>query len=162
MTLYLVRHGEAEDGADDAARPLTRDGRKEVKATARVGRDAGVEPARILHSGRRRALETAEVWVETLKSSVAVEEYPGLHPMSDPREAAAFLEMTDESVMIVGHLPYLSRLASLLVTGDPDKEVVALPTGAVAALTQEDGAWRFRWLLTPKLARATSSGRKRK
>ena len=161
MTIYLVRHGEAEDGADDAARPLTKDGRKEVKVTARVARAAGVEPMRILQSGRRRALETAEIWARTLKSSVAVEEHPGLHPMSDPLDAAAFLKTTDESVMIVGHLPHLSRLASLLVTGDPDKEIVVLPTGAVAALTQEDGAWRFQWLLTPKLARATSSGRKR-
>lgn len=161
MTLYLVRHGEAAEGSDDHARPLTREGRREVKATARVARAAVGEVERILQSGRRRARETAEIWAETLEPSPPIEEHPGLDPMEDPADAAARIDAAGESLMLVGHLPHLSRVASLLVTGDPEGEVLVLPTGAVAALTQEKGGWRVRWLLTPKLARAVASRRKR-
>lgn len=162
MTLYLARHGEAEDGPDDLIRPLTRDGRSEVAAVARVVRAAGAEVPRIVHSGRRRALETAEIWAETLNPTPTIVEHPGLDPAAHPQDAAAFLESAEESLMIVGHLPHLGRLASLLVTGDSERELLILPTGAVAALSREVDAWRVRWFLTPKLARAIDSGGKGK
>lgn len=158
MTLYLVRHGEAERGSDDAARALTGDGRAEVETVARVVAATGVTVGRILQSGRRRASQTAQLWAEALTPSPSVTEAPGLDPMSDPRDVRSLLEAASgESWMIVGHLPHLGRLASLLVTGDPEGEIVGLPTGGIVALEWEDGAWRIRWLLTPRLARAVAS-----
>lgn len=163
MTLFLVRHGEAERGTDDAARALTRDGRTEVEMVAGVVAAAGVTVGRILQSGRRRASQTAELWAEALTPSPPVTEAPGLDPMADPRDVRSVLETASgEPWMIVGHLPHLGRLASLLVTGDPDRELVGLPTGGVVALEREDGAWRIRWMLSPGLARAVASRPERK
>ena len=158
MTLYLVRHGEAERGTDDAARALTPDGRTEVETVARVVAATGVSAGRILQSGRRRAFQTAEIWAEALTPSPPITEVTGLDPMADPRDVRSLLATAgDESWMIVGHLPHLGRLTSLLVTGDSEEQIVRLPTGGVATLEQEDGAWRIRWLLTPGLARAVAS-----
>ena len=162
MMLYVVRHGEAEEGPDDSARLLTKGGRKEVTATARIATAAGLEVQRIIHSPRRRALETAEIWAKTLKSKPKLEASAAVDPLADPHDAAGFTAAAEESLMIVGHLPHLGRLVSLLVTGNLDKEIVLLPTGAVAALVQEAGGWQVRWLLTPKLARAGSSAHDRK
>jgi phosphohistidine phosphatase len=162
MTLYLVRHGEAERGSDDAERALTGDGRAEVETVARVVAATGVEVGMILRSGRRRAAQTAELWAEVLTPSPPIEERPGLDPMADPRDARSFIGAAGgESLMFVGHLPHLSRLASLLVTGDAEEEFVALPTGGVVCLQQDGGHWRIRWLLTPALARAIATPRGR-
>jgi phosphohistidine phosphatase len=158
MTLYLVRHGEAERGTDDAARSLTHDGRAEVETVARVVAATGVTVGRILQSGRRRASQTAEIWAAALTPSPPIVEAPGLDPMADPRDVRSLLETASgESWMIVGHLPHLGRLTSLLATGGSEEEIVRLPTGGVVALEQEDGVWRIRWLLTPGLARAVAS-----
>ena len=88
-----------------------------------------------------------------------VEEHPHLHPMDDPLAAAALADAAAEPLVVVGHLPHLSRVASLLLAGDSDGELLTLPTGAVAALEREDDLWRVRWMLTPKLARALAGKR---
>jgi phosphohistidine phosphatase len=52
---------------------------------------------------------------------------------------------------VAGHLPHLSRLASLLVTGDPDIEVVAFRNSGLVALGRDGAGWRIAWILTPEL-----------
>jgi phosphohistidine phosphatase len=153
MTLYLVRHGEAVDEREDPMRPLNPRGRDEVAATARVAGVLGLDVARIVHSGKLRARQTAEIWAAALERK-KIEEYAELEPMADPEHAVAYVNEAHESLMLVGHLPHLSRVLSALVIGDPDKELIAYPTGGVAALARQDGSWRIKWLLTPRLARA--------
>jgi phosphohistidine phosphatase len=53
--------------------------------------------------------------------------------------------------MVVGHLPHLSRLAALLLTGDPAKEVVKFRYSGVLALTKEQGRWSVAWYITPDI-----------
>jgi len=54
--------------------------------------------------------------------------------------------------MIVGHLPFLGRLAALLLTGNADKEVVAFQFGCVVCLNGDDaGRWKLEWMMVPKL-----------
>ena len=54
---------------------------------------------------------------------------------------------------MVGHLPHLARLVSLLVVGDPSKEVLAFRMGALVALGRDEEGWRLRFVLTPEMAR---------
>jgi len=49
----------------------------------------------------------------------------------------------------VGHLPHLSRLTSLLLVGDPTREIVSFRMGAIVCLTREEEGWRLKWILTP-------------
>jgi phosphohistidine phosphatase len=63
VKLYLVQHGQAKPENEDPERPLTGDG---LDAVARVARQSveqlGVRPDRVVHSGKTRARQTAEVW----------------------------------------------------------------------------------------------------
>ncbi len=54
--------------------------------------------------------------------------------------------------MLVGHLPHLRRLASLLLVGDPEREIIRFRNGAIVCLVQGDGHWLLQWVLTPELA----------
>src|SRR4051794_4937171 len=121
MRAYLVRHGEAKHENVDPDRHLTDRGAEDVKriATDAVN-DLGVRATRILHSGKARALQTAEIWAGLV--GVNAEGADALAPNDDPSTWAARLETEDGDVILVGHLPFLERLVGLLVTGDADRE----------------------------------------
>jgi phosphohistidine phosphatase len=54
--------------------------------------------------------------------------------------------------MIVGHLPFMEKLASLLVAGSEDADIVAFQMGGVVCLERDDvGVWRVRWMVTPDM-----------
>ncbi|HDD66024.1 MAG TPA: phosphohistidine phosphatase SixA, partial [Nitrososphaeria archaeon] len=61
MKVYLVQHGEAKREEEDPARPLTEEGKREVEDVARFLAELGVRVDRILHSGKLRAAQTANI-----------------------------------------------------------------------------------------------------
>jgi phosphohistidine phosphatase len=153
MELYLMQHGEAEPEEVDPARPLTPLGREEVARVARVARKMGVRVGLILHSGKLRALETAEILARELGPEIEVRQADGLAPKDDPRAVLPAIEASSQNLVLVGHLPHLSRLASLLLIGDPGREVVAFRMGALVALERDSaGAWKVRWIVPPEAA----------
>src|SRR5688572_18696399 len=110
MEIWLVRHGNAMPGKVDAERPLSAEGRSEVEAVARVlARAGGVRPDAVIHSGKKRALQTAEILAGVLRVPDALEQADGLAPESDP---AVWAKRVDEraGVMLVGHLPHMEGL----------------------------------------------------
>lgn len=151
MELYLVQHGVAKSEAEDPARPLSDRGRREVERVARATASAGLRVAAIAHSGKLRARETAEILAAALMPVRKVRELPGLNPLDDPAVAQQAVDQFTEPEMLVGHLPHLSHLASLLLVGDPAKEIVAFRMGGIVCLAREQEAWRVRWILTPEV-----------
>lgn len=152
MELFLVQHGEAKPETEDPARPLTDRGRREVEQVARAAVRTGVRAVRIAHSGKLRARETAEILAAALHPPDGVAELVGLSPMDDPTIAQAAIGEMTEPALLVGHLPHLSRLVSLLLVGDPGRELVAFRMGGIVCLARSDGPWRLKWILTPELA----------
>jgi phosphohistidine phosphatase len=75
--------------------------------------------------------------------------------LDDAVETKHLVAHTEEPVMIVGHLPHLSRLASLLVLGDAEKEVVRFRMGAVVCLARSGESWSIDWTLIPAFAQQT-------
>ena len=146
------RHGEAVSQAVNGQRPLTPGGRRDVEVMGRAAAERGIQPGQIFHSGLLRARQTAEILSETLGSIEAVRESVGLRPDDDPAIAKAELETSTVSLMLVGHLPHMSRLASLLITGDPDRELVEFAPAAVLGLSCENYRWKILWKLTPAAA----------
>ena len=63
MRLYLVQHGDAVPERLDPERPLSAAGRREVEAVARLLAGAGARVAHVVHSGKLRAQQTAELLV---------------------------------------------------------------------------------------------------
>jgi phosphohistidine phosphatase len=152
-TLFLVQHGDAVPEATDPVRPLSERGRQEVADVARAAARAGVAVAEIRHSGKLRAQQTAEILAACLVSTRVASEMSGLGPNDDPAAAARAVEEADGPLLLVGHLPHLGRLASLLIAGDGGRGVVAFRMGGLLALTRGPEGWRVRFLLTPDLAR---------
>jgi phosphohistidine phosphatase len=153
-----MQHGEAKSEAEDAERPLSDRGRDEVGRTARVLSRLGLGVAEIHHSGKLRARQTAEIVAAELRPSRGVREAPGLSPKDDPRAVASRIDGTQETWLIVGHLPHLSRLASLLVIGRDERPILAFRMGAPVCLVRDDSGWSVRWILTPEMAAALDAG----
>ena len=94
---------------------------------------------RILHSGKARARQTAEIWGGLAGAGVA--EADALAPNDDPAVWAVRLDGETRDVMLVGHLPHLERLTGLLVTGDADQPVAGFPAGGLVILERTDTGW---------------------
>jgi phosphohistidine phosphatase len=151
MQVYLVQHGLATREEDDPERPLTAEGRAEVERVARAAAAAGVRPDSILHSGKNRARQTAEIFAAHAKPAQGVRAVEGLGPRDDPQRAKERLERADAPLLLVGHLPHLGRLAGLLLAGDAEREVVAFRNGGVVCLERREKGFALRWILTPEL-----------
>jgi phosphohistidine phosphatase len=142
--IYLLRHGDAEDGSgDDVARRLTRKGERQSEAAGRALATLGVQIDACLSSPKVRALDTARIAAEQL--DVEVEAAEALRGGDfDPLELAA----GRGEVLLVGHEPDLSNAVATL-TGAKLK----LRKGGVAAV--EDGT--LQALLTPRQLRSIAS-----
>jgi phosphohistidine phosphatase len=150
MDFYLVRHGDAKSEQEDPKRPLSDRGRIEVEKVACAAAAKEIKIFEILHSDKLRAKETAEILAKSLSPRRGVRQIGGLSPEDDPFIIKAELEMGREPLVLVGHLPHLSRLASLLVKGDPEDEIVNFPRAAMVCLSHGKGAWEIKWSLTPE------------
>ena len=149
MLLYLVRHGKAEPGEDDYSRRLTEQGRKAVRRVARRLADAHVRVDRVQHSGLTRARETAEILAEAVGGEVTAVDGLG----ATDNVASATRHANEHGyVMLVGHLPFMERMASYLLIGDADPQILHFKTGAVACFSNADGYWILEWLMPPDLA----------
>jgi len=151
MELYLVQHGEAKSEAQDPQRSLTERGKEEVQRVAAFAAKAGLKVRQIRHSGKRRAEETASILAEHLSPAEGVLAVPGLAPMDDVRPIAQALQKETAPLMLVGHLPFMDRLAGLLVTGDPDRSVVRFRMGGIVCLEGAGNDWAVKWVVTPEL-----------
>jgi phosphohistidine phosphatase len=151
MELYVVQHGEAKSESEDPERPLTERGAEAVRRMAAWAAQVGVRAAQIRHSGKRRAEQTAALLAERLAPVNGVIAVEGLKPNDDVRPVAESLQTEHESVMLVGHLPFLSRLASLLVAGNPEGGVIRFRQGGIVCLVQDEGKWAVNWVMPPEL-----------
>jgi phosphohistidine phosphatase len=151
MKLYLVQHGEAVAKDIDPERPLSEQGVLDVTAIAGVLHHAGIRVERVWHSGKRRAEQTAGILAKKVAKAAAVEPVDGIRP-NDP--VVVFVEDADvwgQDTLVVGHLPFMARLVSLLTTGDPEQAVVSYSPGSVVCLERRDTDWVILWMLRPEL-----------
>lgn len=151
MKAILVQHAQALSKEEDPDRPLSPQGRETIQSIADyAARNLDLELGRIWHSGKTRAFQTAEVLNSTLGTSIGVRSSEDLSPLDDPRAWAERLAEMSHDVMLVGHLPHLSRLASLLLCGDPDIEPITVQNAGLICLERKDG-WKLRWMLVPEI-----------
>lgn len=151
MELYLAQHGKAKAKNEDPDRPLTREGRSETERVGRAAARGGLVLGAVWHSGKLRARETAGIFAQELVPDVGPVEKPWLGPNDDPREAIDAARETEGPVLLVGHLPYMSRLPSLLLTGDPESGVVDVRYSGIIALGEDEDGWTLRWYMRPEL-----------
>jgi phosphohistidine phosphatase len=148
MDFFLVRHGQAKADHEDPKRPLSERGRIEVENVARAAAARRIQVAQIFHSDKLRAKQTAEILAQFLAPHLGLREIKGLSPDDDPEIAKAELEAADEPLILVGHLPHLGRLASLLISGDRERLAVGFQPAEMVCLSHLGKAWEMKWTLT--------------
>ena len=143
MNIYLVRHGDALTAAENPLRPLSVSGRLKVERLALAARQRGAEPKIIYHSGIVRAAETAEILARRLTSASHVSAATGLLPEDDPAIIMGEIERSRDAVMLVGHLPFMSRLAGLLLHHDPERPEFV--PASMLCCTGSAAEWKISW-----------------
>jgi phosphohistidine phosphatase len=151
MKLYLVQHGEAVPDEADPARPLTSKGRLDVLKVASVIKTAGILSVPIRHSGKTRAKQTAEIIASAIGSETLMVAGKNLNPNDDIRPASQDISAMSEDLMIVGHLPFLGKLASFLLTGSENAGLVAFRMGGAVCLVRDEKKWQIAWAIVPEL-----------
>jgi phosphohistidine phosphatase len=152
MALYLVQHGQSTPKENDPQQGLSKTGIATVSRIAEVARGYQVAVSGILHSGKLRARQTAQIFKQALQPRQGLAETDGLKPMDD---VTRFAERIDrlEDVMLVGHLPFLERLTAFLLTGTPEKQVFKFQNGGIVCLEKDAdrGMWYIKWTLMPEI-----------
>jgi len=148
MSIYLVQHGIAKSKEESRERELTEVGRAEVTRMAKWIAKKNIKVSKIIHSEKLRAKQTAHVFEDML--ACPSKEMKGLSPTDDPREIQKGLEEMD-NVLIVGHLPYLQRLTSLLVLNDINSEILSFKNSGIVCLKKIDKEWILDWVMIPEI-----------
>ena len=154
MKLYLVRHGAAASAEENPEQPLTEKGRQDIQRLAVFMARCGVRVARVIHSGRKRAQDTAVLLADVVGPGKVVEEAEsGLGPNESTDLLATAAAALTEDVIVVGHQPLLGRMVARLLAGADDAFSVALEPGTVVCLERSDngGGWRLDWMAGPTL-----------
>jgi len=167
MQLLIIRHAIAEDkvefartGRDDTERPLTREGKKQmrhvVNGMRRVVRSIDV----LASSPLVRAEQTAAIVAEEY-DEISIDTVPELSPESDPAAFARWLRTQREAkvVAVVGHEPHLGMLTTWLITGSRESHVTLEKGGAcLLEIDERPGARSatLRWSLTPEVMKRLS------
>jgi phosphohistidine phosphatase len=150
MILYLVQHGEAKSEAEDPERSLTIRGEEETRKISDAVKRLGIRPSRIYHSGKKRTEQTAGIIAGAFDLSVQLGQ--GLNPNDDVRPWVERISGEAEDLMIVGHLPFLEKLASFLVCGDERAKAVMFRYSAIVCLEKkESGRWSVDRVIKPEM-----------
>jgi phosphohistidine phosphatase len=152
VKLYLVQHGDAVPEKADPARPLSKKGRRDVRELAEFLARGNVAVSRIVHSGKLRAQQTAEIIAPRISRGRPIETARGLDPNDRPASAARSITQTAADMLVVSHMPLLGKLASFLLTGKEEPAIVAFQPGAAVCLERgETGPWMISWVVRPGL-----------
>jgi len=152
MKLLLVRHGHADPAEMDAARPLSRRGRREVETLALFLGTSGVRVEQVFHSGLTRAEETAEILAGSICRTHRADAVAGLLPDEPTDAIVSEIASWEDPTLLVGHLPHIQRLATrLLAISPPSRLPFAFHPATIVGLEGDGTSWTLEWLLKPEL-----------
>jgi len=152
MRICLTQHGLAVPKDVDPDRPLTEQGREDVRRLADFLDEASIQVGQVLHSGKTRAERTAAILGEALLSTGKPQAHAGLAPNDPLEKLSPEIAFWSADTLIVGHLPYLGRLASLLLVSNPDRPLLAFRPGSMACLEKDaESQWVLAWMVRPEL-----------
>ena len=145
MKLFLIQHGLAFPKGKDPERPLSVQGEAQTQRVAEYLKSRSVAVDSIWHSTKLRAVQTADIIGEAIdcKNRQARDD---MNPNDSVKKLPKEILSAKKNVMIIGHLPFLQKLAGLLLTGSEDKEIIAFKNSAVLCLDHEE-EWQIEWLI---------------
>ena len=152
MALYLIQHGKSLPKDQDPDKGLSEDGINETESMALQAQTYGVNVSQIRHSVKTRARQTADIYARALKPQNGIQEISGIKAMDDVATYAAKID-PNENAMIVGHLPFMERITSYLITGSIDQPVIKFQNSGIVCLDRdpETQSWVIKWTLMPNI-----------
>jgi phosphohistidine phosphatase len=157
VNVLVIRHGPAGDpeawkaeGRDDRLRPLTPDGKKDMREAAFGLATLHQHVDVIATSPLVRAVQTAEIIASEYGCKVVTVDVLG--PDEDPARTLEWIgtQPADGTVGLVGHEPHLTTLVSYMLAGKRTAFVELKKGGAclLEAATVSPGSFILKWLLT--------------
>ena len=157
VEVFLVRHAAAlpaQAGQSDSERLLSAEGRTDFGRCVKSLRRLELRFDRVLHSPLLRAVETAELLLPLARGESVVTQ-----GLAEPPADSLFTEVgarEEERLALVGHEPWMSELASLLLFGDVSRShALSFKKGGVAWLrgSFEPGGMNLYAFLPPRVLR---------
>jgi len=151
MAIFLVQHGISLTKNQDPEKGLSEKGRFDTLKIAEVAKSYKIPVSKIVHSGKKRAAQTAVIFNETLEIKNPCEQIDKLNPLDDVKVFSNGIESLS-NVMVVGHLPFMEKLVSYLTTNSEDLRVYKFQNSGIVCLDYEDGTWFIKWTLNPNIS----------
>ncbi len=149
MNIYLVRHGDAVYQDSDDLSPLSAKGEHDIDTLAKFLLPLQLR-ARVFHSEKLRAKQTAERLAVSMIVNDTVTFREGLSPCDSVLSIANELNEADTDTMLVGHMPFMGKLASQLLYQNENRDVVNFHKGTIVCLQLIGyGQWVIDWVIHP-------------
>lgn len=149
--IFFAQHGLALDKIANPDRPLSKVGIEQTSAIAQQIHASDITVSQIFHSGKLRARQTAEIFAKHL-SVTSVTAIDNLSPNDDARLITQNLQTND--ALYVGHLPHLEKLATYLVTGKTEPNIIKFQNSAALCLNKHENNYLIQWYLTANIINA--------
>lgn len=151
MELYLTQHAESKSKEEDPGRGLSDIGFENIRKVTRFAKKLNIGVETIFHSDKLRAKQTANELKQSINSVSGLKERDDIAPMDGIASMQEELSRSNKNVMVVGHLPYLDKLASALVCRDENKHVISFQYGCIVKLlrSNESNVWSIKWMIIP-------------
>jgi phosphohistidine phosphatase len=151
MAIFLVQHGLSLPKDQDPGKGLSENGKADTVKIAEVAKTYQIPVSKIIHSGKKRAEQTAVIFNETLGVEKPVERIDGINPLDDVTTFAKRID-PQSNEMVVGHLPFMERLVGYLTAGSTDVRVYKFQNSGIVCLENDDGDWFIKWTLNPNIS----------
>lgn len=157
MKLYFMRHSDAEQGADDAARRLTSKGEQESELIGQFLAKAGIVFDKAYSSPLVRAIQTCEIVLKiiNLSNPIKPEITEKLLNETKQEEFEDWLRTLtgNKKILLVGHSPSLDERVSNLLSCR-GMMAIKMPKSAVICIDSDNGVdGTLEFCITPKILR---------
>lgn len=149
MRLYLIQHGLALPESIDQKKGLSEKGIIQTQKMAELFRTKDLEVDLIWHSKKLRAIQTAQIFSQYILDA-KIEQRDDLNPQDPIVKFPQQLEALDKHLMIVGHLPFLQKLAARLLVNSTVSDLIFFRNSGVVCLEYID-RWKILWMVNPDL-----------
>ncbi len=143
MNLYIARHAHAENGVPDSERKLSQRGRDYLSEQIQYWKTKIEQIDIILTSPYKRALETAEIIHKRFNVKHELITDLSLQPiMNIPDVINTLSSFSVNNILIVGHMPDVADLTSLLIS--TNNVELAFAPATIAAIEFENNVMLYR------------------
>lgn len=149
MKVYIVQHGLSMSEEMDPEKSLSPEGNKQSRIVAGFLREKNIRVDSIWHSPKKRAVQTARIMAEIL-ACPETQERKNLNPLDPIGDLPGEIKSLNKDLMIVGHLPFLQKLASFFLSGTEDNQFISFRNSGAICLEYTD-SWKLLWTVVPEL-----------